>query len=319
MDSEGEPIIIENGEAYRRHRYGTEKELEKFVVEHAQLIFGKNAAYFDTKKKITSKAGTGAIPDGYIIDTEKNRLYIVEIELVSHDVVGHIMNQVSRFELAMKNEKTLKELLEHLAEDASGKINAGKICREFGVFIVIDDVSDKLKEVLNNLSEKGLEVRAIPFETYRGSDGRTLHKFTTFTLAELEKESKKWSFKWTTVPVEKHLEKASDDVRAVFKELSRRICCIDPSIREVSRKAWTTYQTGPLKNFCTIKIKDAALEISLKVDKNRFSDEKGITKDIERTPAWTFDKVFYVRSKNETDYAVSLIRQARACVCNRKG
>lgn len=315
MDKEGTPVVITNNGQYRLYKYASEKELEEFVVDHAQILFGKDTVYFDTKKKISSKAGTSAIPDGYLIDTERNKLHIIEVELSSHDIVGHIMNQVFRFEMAMGNEASRKELLACLSKDMNRKkLDFGKIRPDFGVFIIIDSISDKLGEVVKSLSAKGIEVTAIPFETYIGPDKSILHKFTTFTEEALEKEAKKWSFKWTTVPIEQHLNKANADMQSVLKELSGRICGIGPDVKEVPRKAWMTYQTAPLKNFCTVKILKDALEVNIKAD-GAFSDKKGIAKGIARTPAWTFDKVFQVRSKDELDYAISLIKQAYRCTC----
>jgi predicted transport protein len=171
-----------------------------------------------------------------------------------------------------------------------------------------------LFEAVNSLSVQGFNVTAVPFETYICQDKSILHKFTTFTKEALEQEAKKWSFKWTTVPIENHLNKANKDVQEVLKELSERICCIGPDVKEVPRKAWMTYQTAPLKNFCTVKIMKDALEVNIKAD-GTFSDKKRIAKGITRTPAWTFDKVFQVRSKDELDYAIFLIKQAYKCMC----
>ena len=39
---------------------------------------------------------------------------------------------------------------------------------------------------------------------------------------------------------------------------------------------------------------------------------------MKRTPAWTFDKVFTVKSPDEVEYAVSLIRQSHECICAGK-
>lgn len=76
----------------------------------------------------------------------------------------------------------------------------------FGIMVIIDEVTEQLVEIVNVLSHEGAEVVEIPFETYTDSKNNFIHKFTTFTKQALENESKKWSFKWTTVPIEKHNE-----------------------------------------------------------------------------------------------------------------
>lgn len=113
--------------------------------------------------------------------------------------------------------------------------------------------------------------------------------------------------KWTTVPVEKHLNKLNDNSKEIFKKLSKKICRIATDIKEVHRKNWIIYHIFLLKNFCTVKVKKDLLKIYMKVNKDTFIDKKGITKDIKRTPSWTFDNVFIIKSEDNTDYAVSLI------------
>ena len=332
MQDEGVPVIILGDETFRPYSYKLEEELEQLAVEHSEDLFGKDIYFFDVKKRIVSKSGIGSMPDGYLVDLASDKFFIIEVELRSHDIVHHVMNQLSRFKLAMGNAGTRSDLARLLAETVSvertrkeskpAKVSdvsylSRVIERGVGIFIIIDSISEQLTEVVEYLSKDGTDVRAIPFETYVNSRKQFIHKFTTFTRDALEREAKKWTFKWTTVPVEKHLEKSDETVKAVFEKLSQEICCL-PKAVQVSRKGWTTFQTSPLKNFCTIKILKDGLEVNLKVDKKAFKDRKGITRDLKRTPAWTFDKVFTVKSPDEVEYAVSLIRQSHECICAGK-
>lgn len=327
MQKEGAPVIILGDEVFSPHSYRLEAELEKLAVEHAEELFGKNIHFFNVKRKIVSKSGIGSMPDGYLVDLASDKFFIIEVELSSHDIVHHVMNQLSRFKLAMGNSETRNDLAKFLAGTVRAGKKSGKVSdtdylariieRGVGIFIIIDSVSEQLTEVVEHLAKDGTDVRAIPFETFVNSRNQFIHKFTTFTREALEQEAKKWTFKWTTVPIEKHLEKSDETVKEVFEKLSHEICCL-PNAKQVTRKGWTTFQTSPLKNFCTIKILKDGLEVNLKVDKKTFKDRKGITRDLKRTPAWTFDKVFTVKSPGEVDYAVSLIRQAHECICAGK-
>lgn len=184
---------------------------------------------------------------------------------------------------------------------------------QFGIVIIIDDISEQLAEIVNVLSQDGMEVIAIPFETYVDAGNNYLYKFTTFTKEALEKEAKKWTFKWTTVPVKNHLGKTGNDLKKVFSELRRQICTL-PNVKEKSRKGWITYQTSPLKNFFTVKVLSDRLEVNLKCD-DLFKDENHITKKINRTPAWTFDRVFAIKSGEDISQFMHLIRQAYDCTC----
>lgn len=321
MQKEGVPVVILDGEVYNLHPYASEEELEKLATEHAEELFGKDIHFFDVKRKIISRSGIGSKPDGYLVDLSSDEFFVVEIELSSHDVVSHVMNQLHRFKLAMQNSATRNDLAMFLAGEAkrgSKESDANYLARIIeggvGIFVVIDEVSDKLMEVVEEVGRDGTDVRAIPFETYTNSRNQFVHKFTKFTKEALEKESKKWTFKWTTVPIAKHLEKSDQAVKDALEKLSKEICSL-PNAKQVTRKGWTTFQTSPLRNFCAVKIFKDRLEVSLKVDQETFKDSRGIARDLERTPAWTFDRIFPIRTPGETEYAMSLIRQAYECVC----
>jgi len=319
---EGVPLIIHDNSRFRLYSYKSEKEFENIVTQYTEDIFGQSSIYIDLKRRLTSAKGISGIPDGFLLDFERNKLFIVEVELGSHDIIRHISNQLIRFKVAMDN----PSLKENLARDFYNKIskndkkvtlkNIQNICeKKFGITILIDTISEQLVELVNVLSRDGTDVLAIPFEMYTDQNNNKIFKFTTFTKDALEKESKKWTFIWTTIPVEKHLKKGKNNFEKIFSLLNSKICSI-PGVSQKSRKNWITYQTSPLKNFCTIKFLSDSLEINLKCNPV-FTDEKGITRTIKRTPAWTFDRVFNMRSEEEVDYAISLIKQSYSCICEK--
>mgnify|MGYP001591711423 CR=1 FL=1 len=332
---EEESIIVTKDGKYHLYNYKDEEELEMMIVEHSLDIFGENTHYFNIQKRIHSKAGFGTEPDGYVIDFDKNKLYILEVELIRHDLKEHIMPQITTFIMALRNEKTCDELVEMFQKELpSVKKMDGKKIRSIisnrEIIILIDNIGDqnlsgepnKLFEVVNILSEHKEKVKVIPFQTFIKGDVFSqdhIHSFKSFTKEELEKESKKWTFKWSTVPVEKRLEKLDDNLKEIFIELGGKICSLADNIKEEHPKSgYTTYQISKLKNFCAIKFPKGYLEVHIKVNKNKFTDPKKITKDTPRTTNWTFDKVFTIKSKADINYAISLIEQAYQCVCESK-
>lgn len=248
------PVIVTKNGVYHLYNYQNENDLERMVVEHATEIFGNDTVYFDLKRKISSKSGFGTIPDGYVIDLKQDKLYLIEVELISHSLKRHVLPQITNFIMALDNEQTVSKLVEEFYKELpkSQKIDKERlksIVNNWGVIIVIDEVGDPMKEmnplleIVNFLSKHG-EVKAIPFQTYCKNGKLTddhVHSFKSFTKEELEQEAKKWTFKWETVSVEKHLEKTSDNIKNVFIELGEKICCIASEIKEVHRKKWTTY------------------------------------------------------------------------------
>ena len=141
--------------------------------------------------------------------------------------------------MALDNEQTVSKLVEEFYKELpeSQKIDRDRlksIVKNWGVIIVIDEVGDPMKEmnplleIVNFLSKHG-EVKAIPFQTYCKNGKLTedhVHSFKSFTKEELEKEAKKWTFKWETVSVEKQLAKTSEDIKDIFLKLGEKICCI---------------------------------------------------------------------------------------------
>jgi len=325
-------VIVTRDGTYHLYNYINENELERMVIEHSCEIFGKDTVYFDLKRKISSKSGFGTIPDGYVIDLKKNKLYLIEIELISHSLKKHVLPQITNFIMALDNESTTEKLVGEFYNELpkSNKIDKERlksIVNNWGIIIVIDEVGDPMKEtnplleIVNFLSKHG-EVKAIPFQTYCKNGTVTddhVHSFKSFTKEELEQEAKKWTFKWETVSVKKHLENTSDNLKDVFLKLGEKICCIAPEVKEVHRKKWTTYQISALKNFCTVKVLNDSLEINLKMDESIFLDERGVVKSIKRTPAWTFDKVLNIGCEEDIDYAVTLVEQAYKSIIKNRG
>lgn len=106
-------LLIVDGVKYQPCKIDKEEELEEFVKEHYKEIFGEDSLYFDLKRKLTSKAGVGSIPDGYVIKfSDPPKWYVVEVELSSHPLFDHIVTQLSKFILGVNTYETRRELLE---------------------------------------------------------------------------------------------------------------------------------------------------------------------------------------------------------------
>ncbi|MBI5401400.1 hypothetical protein HZB05_01055, partial [Candidatus Wolfebacteria bacterium] len=115
---EGKPLIIQNGNKFQLYTHKSEKELENIVTQYTAEIFGKDSVYIDLKRKITSVKGISGIPDGFVLDFERKKLFIVEVELISHPIIDHITRQLLCFKIAMNN----PELKDKLAQEFYEKI-----------------------------------------------------------------------------------------------------------------------------------------------------------------------------------------------------
>ena len=192
-------IIDEIGNIYTQHTYTKELDFERMIVANAATIFGEAGIYFDIKKLIGTPKKGAAIPDGYFLDlTFHNdpRLYLVEVELNSHDVYGHIGEQILRFGISTETDKyklknTLltavngdvskkKKLTTFFAKSKYDNLNEllDKVIFENkpAAIIVIDEATDELFNVMNQLT---MTTEVIEAQTYVCGD-KKLHRFSPF-------------------------------------------------------------------------------------------------------------------------------------------
>lgn len=110
---------------YQYVAHTSEEDYEKEVIGYAKNVFGLKSIYVDVKKRIKNE-GIVSIPDGYLIDltfATDPRLYIVEIELVTHDPFKHIGQQLLKFSTSYKasGREIKRFILEDLMRNVSKK------------------------------------------------------------------------------------------------------------------------------------------------------------------------------------------------------
>lgn len=186
---------------YNPEPFGAESDLEKALKEVLLPLFGPDRIYLDTKKLIGAKGKTRNIPDGYLIDLSSKRqpvLYVVEVELSSHDALRHIAVQLLEFSLsfteapltvkrilgdALDSAKPLKRKCEDFAVQ-NGFHNLDYLLEqltmesEFGALVIIDDLSDELEAILS--SRLRFPVETITLRRYSNKDGALLYEFEPF-------------------------------------------------------------------------------------------------------------------------------------------
>lgn len=192
-------IINDSGDIYAQYTYLKEDEFEKMIVDYSSSIFGSAGIYFDIKKLIGTPKKGATIPDGYYLDlTFHNdpRLYLVEVELNSHDVYGHIGEQILRFGISSETDKykiknhllsavnkdnsKKKKLADYFAKSKYDNINEllDRVIFENkpAAIIVIDEATDELFNVMAQLT---MATEVIEAQTYVCGD-KKLHRFSPF-------------------------------------------------------------------------------------------------------------------------------------------
>lgn len=192
-------IIDESDAVYKQYRYLKEEDFEKMVVANSDRIFGSTGIYFDIKKLIGIPKKGATIPDGYFLDlTFHNdpRLYLVEVELNSHDVYGHIGEQILRFGISTeidkykiknclisevnKDDSKKQKLAAYFSKSKYDNINEllDKVIfdNKPAAIIVIDEATDELYNVMDQLT---ISTEVIEAQTYV-CDDKKLHRFSPF-------------------------------------------------------------------------------------------------------------------------------------------
>ena len=157
-------MLIFKDSKYVKAPFNNEDELEQVVISNYEYIFGPSSIYLP-KKLIRTADGIGTIPDGFAIDLGTRKWYLVEAELLHHNVWNHIAPQVSKQVIASLqpiSKKTIEDLAveqyqndpitkEKFADQGIREINVRKVLAEIlekepSVGIPIDAISADLKE-----------------------------------------------------------------------------------------------------------------------------------------------------------------------------
>lgn len=157
-------MLIFKDSKYVKAPFNNKDELEQVVISNYEYIFGPTSIYLP-KKLIRAGDGIGTIPDGFAIDLGTRKWYLVEAELLHHNVWNHIAPQVSKQVIASLqpiSKKTIEDLAveqyqtdpttkEKFADQGIREINVRKVLTEIlekepSVGIPIDAISADLKE-----------------------------------------------------------------------------------------------------------------------------------------------------------------------------
>lgn len=183
-------MLIGESDQYLKVAFDTEAELEQFVQDNYELLFG-SASIYVPQRRITTSGGKTTIPDAVVVDLESARWYVVEVELARHGTWEHIAPQVSKQLAAVSNTATQESIVtEALAavresEDLKEALSEFGI-EEFGlhgriagilkslptVAIPIDKIPDDLEEWAGTLRH---DVQIQVIEKYANDAGRILY------------------------------------------------------------------------------------------------------------------------------------------------
>lgn len=138
--------------------FKNEDELEQVVVNNFEHMFGPSSIYLP-KKLIRTAEGVGTIPDGFAIDLQSRKWFLVEAELLHHNVWRHIAPQVSKQVIASLQPLT-RRTIEDLAIEQyeSDSVTKDKF-QETGIKEI--NMRKTLSEILEKQPSIGIPIDAV--------------------------------------------------------------------------------------------------------------------------------------------------------------
>lgn len=160
-----ENIILKDNVRY--HLWTPTNEVQQFeplVIEHIRDIFGEGAKYY-SKRTIKTLANNRSIPDGFVIDENNNKWYILELKLLCDDAINRISRQIVNYKNAV-NLSTKKEIYEAINEPSQELYNIIYNTTP-EIVIIIDSLDDeKGQQFEEQVLGTDRNINIIEFKTY---------------------------------------------------------------------------------------------------------------------------------------------------------
>ena len=151
--------ILMGTNLYTPKEFEKEKDLSNAVTSLSDFVYGKDSIYFDLEKRIKSSGKRFRVTDGLLLDLSKKpyQFWIVEYELGSHAVYGHVQPQIMSFMRSLRNPSTLRDIqLEIYQEIQSDKMKERRLKAKIGdedTYYFLDQVLHKKAGVLVVIDE----------------------------------------------------------------------------------------------------------------------------------------------------------------------
>jgi hypothetical protein len=182
--------------------FDKEAQVEAAIQESRAQLFGDSRIYMDVKRLIGQAGKTRNIPDGYLLDfssRSKPVLYLVDVELATHDPLRHVAQQLLEFSLSFKKTSqkmkailrdTLQKSTATLAQcedyaSTNGFSNIDYLLEQmiypddaFRALVIIDELEEELNRILRLSLRFPVEILTIA--CFKDNDSNVLYQFDPF-------------------------------------------------------------------------------------------------------------------------------------------
>jgi len=125
-------MLVGQGVQYAPVAFNDEAEIEEVVQAQAELLFGSGTLFLP-KARIATAGGKGTIPDGFVIDLERECWYLVEAERAIHGTWEHIAPQVSRQLAAVGQAESRARIVQLALREIEGSPRLRNLLAELGL------------------------------------------------------------------------------------------------------------------------------------------------------------------------------------------
>jgi predicted transport protein len=320
-----------------------EKEFHPIIKQNSKEIFGQDTLFFDVRHKLQSKSGIASIPDGYVIDFSKTpSWYVVEVELSSHPVHEHVVNQLSRFISGLGNTSSRNEITRALYDvidddkELRGyvekNIGSGEIFRFLTeliqedpvLVIIIDEATEEVKEACEALARKPL---VLEYKVFRRENAESVHAYSFETLkSSIREVSGKKEEKKERKKIPEHYESWDKMLAWVEPQTKELALSMIKDIRDefsdvVDKPSGKYYRffkgrEGSTTCFAALILTKKKIHVRVRIDPDSFSDPQHWLVDHVYKgwfmPGRGQEREFLLDSNSQLDYSMKLITQSYA-------
>lgn len=184
-----------SGRIFRPVSWEKEAEFEQCVAKQSDGLFGPTSIFLAIKHRV-KKGNIVTIPDGYLLDLAdpaSPRMFVVEVEIQTHDLFKHITDQLIRFAAAfahdqlpvrrfiadaIKRDKEANKRLQVALKKSQFRNEDAfldaMVYQPFRGIVVIDERRDELDSVLKQFAS---EISALELKVFASSDGKRLYQY----------------------------------------------------------------------------------------------------------------------------------------------
>lgn len=210
-------------------------------------------------------------------------------------------------------EKALDSILNFLGWDSPQEDNFANDTR---VILVAEDFSKEITTSVLWLNERDLDITCIKIAPYKFNDNLILEVQQVIPLPEAqeyqiqikEKLSEKRQ-QSKIINLEEQLNARNKIVRELYDSLKLKIMEFGKDIKEVPGKGYVDYRKNT--TFVNVGFRMDYIKIMIKMGDEKIVDSKGVCSEIPKSFGYgRMTKMFDVKSLDDVDYAISLIKQA---------